>query len=185
MGLERPRHLPATLPRRAFIAAGGAGALCLIARSAKALDYPLRSVRIIVPYPPGGTADLMPRIVADWLSRKWGRAVVIENKAGAGGNIGAEAAFHAEPDGYTLLSSPPPPLVINQNLYPRLGFDPSAFMPVSVLGIVPNALVANPRKVAAATVADLIAYARAHPGTISRRPRATARPPISPRRCSR
>jgi tripartite-type tricarboxylate transporter receptor subunit TctC len=101
------------------------------------------------------------------VSRKWGQSVVIENKAGAGGNIGAEAAFHAEPDGYTLLSSPAPPFVINQNLYRRLGYDPAAFTPISVLGIVPTGLVASPDKVNAATVADLINYARAHPGEIS------------------
>jgi tripartite-type tricarboxylate transporter receptor subunit TctC len=122
--------------------------------------YPQRTVRIIVPFAPGGTADLMPRIVGDWLSRKWGQPVVIENRPGAGGNVGAEAVFRAEPDGYTLLSSPPPPLVINQNLYPRLG-------PVSVMGLIPNALVVSPRKVAATTVADFIAHARANPGAIS------------------
>jgi tripartite-type tricarboxylate transporter receptor subunit TctC len=93
--------------------------------------------------------------------------VVIENRPGAGGNVGAEAVFRAEPDGYTLLSSPPPPLVINQNLYPRLGFDPAAFVPVSVMGLIPNALVVSPRKVAATTVADFIAHARANPGAIS------------------
>jgi tripartite-type tricarboxylate transporter receptor subunit TctC len=132
-----------------------------------AQDFPRHAVKIIVPYPAGGTADLMPRIVFDYLSRKWGQPVVIENKAGAGGNIGAEAAFHAEPDGYTLLSTPPPPLAINQNLYPRLGYDPAEFMPISVMGIVPNALVVSPGKVAATTVADFIAYARANPGKIS------------------
>ena len=129
--------------------------------------YPQRTVRIIVPFAPGGTADLMPRIVGDWLSRKWGQPVVIENRPGAGGNVGAEAVFRAEHDGYTLLSSPPPPLVINQNLYPRLGFDPAAFVPVSVMGLIPNALVASPRKVAATKVADFIADARANPGKIS------------------
>ena len=92
--------------------------------AAGAQDYPTRAVKIIVPFPAGGTADLMPRIIADWLSRKWKQAVVIENKPGAAGNIGAEAAFYAEPDGYTLLSAPAPPLVINQSLYPKLGFDP-------------------------------------------------------------
>jgi tripartite-type tricarboxylate transporter receptor subunit TctC len=132
-----------------------------------AQDFPRHAVKIIVPYPAGGTADLMPRIVFDFLSRKWGQPIVIENKAGAGGNIGAEAAFHAEPDGYTLLSTPPPPLVINQNLYPRLGYDPAAFLPIAVMGIVPNALVVSPHKVAATTVADFIAYARANPGKIS------------------
>jgi tripartite-type tricarboxylate transporter receptor subunit TctC len=135
--------------------------------AAGAQDYPTRSVKIIVPFPAGGTADLMPRIVADWLSRRWKQAVVIENKPGAAGNIGAEAAYNAEPDGYTLLSAPPPPLVINQSLYPKLGFDPSAFVPVSVMGIVPNALVLNPNKVAAKAVAELIAYARANPGKLT------------------
>jgi len=131
-----------------------------------AQDYPRRTVKVIVPFPAGGTADLMPRIVFDVLSRKWGQPVVIENKPGAGGNIGAEAAFNAEPDGYTLLSTPPPPLVINQNLYPRLGFDPAAFVPVAVMGVVPSALVVSPGKIAATTLADFIAYARLNPGRI-------------------
>jgi tripartite-type tricarboxylate transporter receptor subunit TctC len=135
--------------------------------AAQAQDYPARAVRIIVPFPPGGTADAMPRIVGDWLSRKWGQPVVIENKAGAAGNIGAEVAYNADPDGYTLLSAPPPPLVINQNLYPKLAFDPTQFVPVSVMGIVPNAMVVNPRKIAANTVAEFIAYARANPDKVS------------------
>jgi tripartite-type tricarboxylate transporter receptor subunit TctC len=132
-----------------------------------AQDFPRRAVRIIVPYPAGGTADLMPRVVFDVLSRKWGQPVVIENKPGAGGNIGAEAAFHAEPDGYTLLASPPSPFVINQSLYRKLGYDPAAFVPVSVMGIVPTGLVASPGKAGTATVTDLIAHARAHPGEIT------------------
>src|SRR5262245_10962792 len=134
---------------------------------AAAQTYPSRTVRIIVPFPAGGTADVMPRVVADWLSRKWGQPVVIENRTGAAGNIGAEAAWRAEPDGYTLLSAPPPPLVINQNLYPKLAFDPLQFAPISVMGIVPNALVVNPSKVAARTVAEFIAQAQANPGKIS------------------
>lgn len=142
-------------------------ALAVIPASARAENYPNRTVRIIVPFPAGGTADVMPRVIADWLSRKWGQAVIIENKTGAAGNIGAEAAYGAAPDGYTLLSSPAPPLVINQNLYPKLGFDPTQFVPISVLGIVPNALVVNPQKVTANTVADFIAYAKANPGKIS------------------
>jgi tripartite-type tricarboxylate transporter receptor subunit TctC len=132
-----------------------------------AQDYPSRSVRIVVPFPPGGTADAMPRIIGDWLARKWGQAVVIENKAGAGGNVGAEVVANADPDGYTLLSSPPPPLVINQNLYPKLGFDPLAFVPISVMAIVPNALVVNPVKITASTVPQFIALARANPGKIT------------------
>jgi tripartite-type tricarboxylate transporter receptor subunit TctC len=132
-----------------------------------AQEFPRRAVKVIVPFPAGGTADLMPRVVFEFLSRKWGQPVVIENKPGAGGNIGAEAVFNAEPDGYTLLSTPPPPLVINQNLYPRLAFDPAAFVPVAVMGSVPNALVVSPGKVAAVTIADFIAYAGLNPGKIS------------------
>jgi tripartite-type tricarboxylate transporter receptor subunit TctC len=138
-----------------------------VAAQDMARDYPRRAVKVIVPYPAGGSADLMPRIVFDALSRKWGQPVVIENKPGAGGNIGAEAAFNAEPDGYTLMSSPSPTLVINQNLYPRLGYDPAAFVPISVMGSVPSGLVVSPGKVGAATVADFIAYARANPGRLS------------------
>jgi tripartite-type tricarboxylate transporter receptor subunit TctC len=138
-----------------------------LALPAAAQDYPTRPVKIIVPFPAGGTADVMPRMVGDWLSRKWGQPVVIENKAGAAGNIGSEVAYNAEPDGYTLLSAPPPPLVINQNLYPKLGFDPAKLVPISVMGIVPNALVVNPNKIPAATVADFIAYAKANPGKVS------------------
>jgi len=133
---------------------------------ARAQDYPTRAVKIIVPFPAGGTADAMPRLIGDWLSRKWGQPIVIENRAGAGGNIGAEAAFKAEPDGYTLLSAPAPPLVINQNLYPRLGFDPLAFEPIAVMSRVPNSLVVNP-KIAAKTIPEFIDYARANPGKIT------------------
>jgi tripartite-type tricarboxylate transporter receptor subunit TctC len=150
------------------IAAALLAVLALAAAPARgAPDYPHRAVRVIVPYAAGGTADVMPRVVFDWLSRKWGQPVTIENKSGGGGNVGSEAAFNAEPDGYTLLASPSPPYVINKNLYPHLNYDPAAFVPVSVMGIVPNALVVSPRKIAATSVADFIAYARAHPGGIS------------------
>src|SRR5277367_3277709 len=111
----------------------------LVAPVAQADDYPSRTIKIVVPFPAGGTADVMPRIIADWLSRKWGQSVIIEDRSGAGGNVGAEVAAKADPDGYTLLSSPPPPLVINQNLYPHLNFDPSQFVPIVVLARVPNA----------------------------------------------
>src|SRR5262249_24295592 len=90
--------------------------------SARAEDFPDHTVKVIVPFPAGGTADAVPRIVGDCLSRKWGKTVVIENRTGAAGNIGAEVVYRSIPDGYTLLSTPPPPLVINQNLYPKLGF---------------------------------------------------------------
>jgi tripartite-type tricarboxylate transporter receptor subunit TctC len=134
---------------------------------ARAEDYPSRPVKIVVPFPAGGTADVVPRIVAEWLSRKWGQPVVLENRTGAGGNIGAEFVAKSDPDGYTLLSAPPPPLVINQNLYPQLGFDPTQFVPIVVIGRVPNALVVNPDKIAAKTVKDFIAYAQANPGKVT------------------
>ena len=141
-------------------------ALVVLSPGAQAQDYPTRPVKIIVPFPAGGTADAMPRVFADWLSRKWGQPVVIENRTGAAGNIGAEAVFKADPDGYTLLSAPPPPLVINHNLYPKLAFDPTAFAPMMIMGRVPNALVVNP-KIKANTVAEFIADAQARPGAIT------------------
>ena len=112
-------------------------------------------VKIIVPFAAGGTADAIPRLVGDWLSRKWGQPVVIENRTGAAGNIGADFAYHSAPDGYTLLSSPPPPLVINQNLYPNLGFDPAKFEPIIVMAHVPNALIVNPKNLKASSVPEL------------------------------
>ena len=143
-------------------------ALLALPAAALAQNYPDRTVKIIVPFPPGGTADAMPRIVADWLSRKWGQAVIIENKAGAGGNVGADAAYHSDPDGYTLFSSPPPPLVINQNLYAKLNFDPAQFIPLAVMGRVPNALLTNsPKLKNVKTVADFIAFAKANPGVLN------------------
>jgi len=150
----------------ASVVAAFACALLATPSSVHAQDYPTRAVKIIVPFPAGGTADVMPRIFADWLSKKWGHPVVVENRAGAGGNIGAEAVAKAEPDGYTLLSAPAPPLVINHNLYPKLGFDPTEFVPIAVMGRVPNALVVNPG-VAAGSVAELIAYAKANPGKLT------------------
>ena len=126
-------------------------------------DYPDRAVKIIVPFPAGGTADAVPRIVADWLSRKWSQPVIIENRTGAAGNIGAEQVFRATPDGYTLLASPPPPLVINHNLYPKLGFDPTKFEPVIVMAQVPNAVIVNPDSIKASSVPELIEYLKANP----------------------
>src|SRR6185369_9312742 len=125
---------------------------------ARAGDYPDRPVKIVVPFPSGGTADAIPRIVADWLSRKWSQPVVIENRTGAAGNIGAEQVYHSTPDGYTLLSSAPPPLVINHNLYPKLGFDPTKFEPVIVMAQVPNALMVNPTNIKASSLAELIEF---------------------------
>jgi tripartite-type tricarboxylate transporter receptor subunit TctC len=128
-----------------------------------AAGYPAKAIRIIVPFPAGGSADLMPRAFAEKLAAKWGQPVVVENRPGAAGNIGAELVFKAEPDGYTLLSAPPPPLVINGSLYSRLAFDPAQFTPVALIGSIPNVMLVHPR-VTVATVPEFIALARANPG---------------------
>src|SRR6195952_2653331 len=158
---------------RVFVGRTAIGlALCLAASNgfespAWADGYPDRAVKIIVPFPAGGTADAVPRLVADWLSRKWGQPVVIENRTGAAGNIGAEAVFRAAPDGYTLLSAPPPPLVINQSLYPKLGFDPAKFEPIIVMAQVPNALIVNPDNVKASSLRELVEYLQENPDKVT------------------
>jgi tripartite-type tricarboxylate transporter receptor subunit TctC len=134
--------------------------------AAHAQDYPSRPLKLIVPYPAGGTTDILPRIMQEWLSRKWGQPVVIDNRSGAAGNLGAEAAFKAEPDGYTILVTAPSPMTVNQSLYPKLNFEPSEFVPVSILATIPTGLIVSPR-VPANTVAEFIAYARANPGKIN------------------
>jgi len=144
------------------------GAAMALPMAAQAQDaFPDRAVRIVVPFPAGGTADAMPRVVGEWLSRKWGQPVVVENRTGAAGNIGAEIVARAEPDGYTLLSAPPPPLVINHNLYPNLTFDPTRFIPVAVMGRVPNAMMVNPKNVPEKTVQEVIDRAHANPGKLT------------------
>ena len=154
------------MPRRVLGLALGLSGLVAASLPVQAQDYPTRAVKIIVPFPAGGTADAMPRLIADWLSRKWGQPVVIENKAGAAGNIGTAEFSKADPDGYTLLSAPPPPLVINQSLYPKLNFDATTFEPIILISRVPNSLVVNP-KVTAKTVPEFIAMAKADPGKIT------------------
>jgi tripartite-type tricarboxylate transporter receptor subunit TctC len=141
--------------------------LALFHGSALAQAYPDHAVKIIVPFPAGGTADAVPRIVADWLSRKWGQPVIIENRTGAAGSIGAELAYRSAPDGYTLLSAPPPPLVINQNLYSTLPYDPTKFEPIIVMSKVPNALFVNSNNIKAANVPELIEYLQRNPGKVT------------------
>ena len=125
--------------------------------------YPSRLIKIVVPFPAGTTADEIPRLVAEKLSARWGQTIIIENRPGATGNIGANIVAKADPDGYTLLSTAPPPLVINQSLYPNLGFDPAAFVPVSLMAVVPNLLVGR-RALPANNLQELIALARNKPG---------------------
>jgi tripartite-type tricarboxylate transporter receptor subunit TctC len=128
--------------------------------------YPSRTIKIIVPLPPGPVADVLPRVVAQKLAAKWGQAVIIENRPGASLNIGAEVVAKAEPDGYTLLATPPGPLVVNQHFFPNLGFDPTAFVPVTVMVKVPAVVVVNPG-VPVSSLRELIAFAKANPGKLS------------------
>ena len=160
------RHADSRIFRTASFIIAAALLLCTSA-SAFAQDYPNRPVKIIVPFPAGGTADAVPRLVAEWLSRKWGQPVIIENPTGAAGNIGADMAYRAEPDGYTLLSAPPPPLVINLNLYPNLAFDPMKFEPIIVMAQVPNGVIVNPSRVSAKTMPEFLAHLKANPGKVT------------------
>lgn len=153
--------------RAALLLTLGIACLAAFAGASRAQVYPDRPVKIVVPFPAGGTADAVPRLVAEWLTKKWGQPVLIENRTGAAGNIGAETVFRAEPDGYTLLSAPPPPLVINQSLYPKLGYDANKFIPIIVIAQVPNALIVNPDKIKAKTVAEFIDYVKKNPGKVT------------------
>lgn len=134
--------------------------------AAQAQDYPSRPVKVVVPFPAGGASDVLARIVAEKLQAKWGQPFVVENRSGAAGNIGAESVFKAEPDGYTLLSAPPPPLVINKRLYAKLAYDSDAFAPVTLIAVVPNVLMVHP-KVGVSSVQELIAYAKANPDRLN------------------
>jgi tripartite-type tricarboxylate transporter receptor subunit TctC len=146
-----------------------ATALLVVAHAAGAQDagnWPAKTIRIVVPFPAGGTADILPRVLSEKLSTRFGQSVVVENRAGAAGNIGAEQVYKAEPDGYTFLSAPPPPLVINPSLYAKLAHDPTLMVPVAVIAAVPNVLLVHP-KVPAATMQEFIAYARANPDKLN------------------
>jgi tripartite-type tricarboxylate transporter receptor subunit TctC len=134
-----------------------------VAPSANAQTWPQKAVRIIVPFPAGGSNDALCRIVADKLSGDWKQPVIVDNKAGAGGNIGAEVAYSAPADGYTLLCSPPGPLSINHNLYKSLPYDWSKFAPITILALSPNVITAR-KDLPANTAQEFIAWAKANPG---------------------
>jgi len=134
--------------------------------AAQAQDYPTRTIKMIVPYPAGGITDVLPRLMQEFLTHRWGQPIVIDNRTGAAGNIGAEAAFKSDSDGYTLLVTAPSPLTVNQSLYPKLNFEPSEFVPVTILATIPTGFIVGPH-VKANTVAEFIAYAKANPGKIN------------------
>jgi tripartite-type tricarboxylate transporter receptor subunit TctC len=139
-------------------------ALLLLAAPAFAQsDYPAKPVRIVVPFPAGGSADILCRLVGEKLSSAWGQPVLIDNRAGAGGNVGAEIVYRADPDGYTLLCSPPGPLSINHNLYKTLPYDWTKFVPIGVLALVPNVITAR-IDLPANSLQEFIVWAKANPG---------------------
>ncbi len=131
-----------------------------------AADYPKRPIRVVVCVPAGGGVDTVTRIVADKLGQRLGQPVVVENRTGQSGNIGAEYVYSAEPDGYTLLASQPAPLTVNVLLYRKVNFDPTAFIPVAIMTAIPNTLTVRP-DFPAKTIQEFIAYAKAHPNTLN------------------
>jgi tripartite-type tricarboxylate transporter receptor subunit TctC len=133
---------------------------------AAALDYPTRPVRWVVGFAPGGANDILARLIGQRLSERMGQPFVIENKAGAGGNVGAEAVINAEPDGYTVLLVNPSNF-INTSLYANMKFDfPRDVAPVASFIRVPNVMTVG-KDIQATTVAEFIAYAKANPGKIN------------------
>ena len=160
-----------SLPRRRLLTFAAAMAAAPRLAFAQAGAWPNRTVRIVVPFAPGGTTDILARALAPELGRVFGQTFIVDNKPGAGGNLGAAEVAKSAPDGYTLLMGTVGTHGINQSLYPKLPFDPiKDFAPVTLVAGVPNVLVMNPAKAEAlkiATVPDLIRYAKANPGKLN------------------
>lgn len=150
-----------SISRRAMLTVCGAA---ILSGAARAENYPARPVKIVVPYPAGGSNDIIARILAQKLGEKEGQSFFVENRAGASGNIGAEVVATSAADGYTLLVTAPPPLTTNVALYKSLPFDPTtAFAPVALLATVPIVLMVHP-SLPVKDVQELIALAKAKPG---------------------
>src|ERR1700675_4270238 len=153
------------LTRREAIAGGGGPLAWLAGAPARAQSvYPGRTIKMIVPYPAGGTTDLLGRLIADQIKTGLDATVVVENKPGAGTTLGADQVAKSEPDGYTLLMATSTTLAINKTLYKKLAYDPvKDFTPVALVAGVPFALIVNPQ-VPAKTLPEFIAYAQSTPG---------------------
>ena len=154
---------------RKFLGAVAAAAMLVLAGQSSAqpeANYPVRAVKIIVSAPPGGGVDIIARVIADRLAKMLGQPFVVENRPGAGGNLGAETVAQAEPDGYTILAAQPSPLTTNIVLYKKLNFDPTAFEPLAIMSTIPNTLVVR-SEFPANTVQELITYAKANPGKVN------------------
>jgi tripartite-type tricarboxylate transporter receptor subunit TctC len=152
--------------RRTLLAAAVLAGAGLPAAAQDAASYPNKPIRMIVNFPPGGSLDVITRVVCQKLSERLGQPVVVENRTGAGGNIGAAAVATAAPDGYTLLSTPPGPLTINQFLYREMPYDPGKLVPVMLMSSMPNVITAR-TGLPANSVRELIAYAKANPGKVT------------------
>src|SRR5215831_16125839 len=151
----------------AFVALAAAASVALRSAPSPAQEpYPFRTVKIVVPAVPGSTTDALARIVADQLSQKWGKATIVENIPGGAMNIGALSVARAAPDGYTLLIAPPSPLSFNHLLYRDPGYEPTKFVPITMLAKIPNVLVVR-NELAASSLKQLIAYAKVNPGKLS------------------
>jgi tripartite-type tricarboxylate transporter receptor subunit TctC len=153
---------------RRLVAIAASGLIWAIAPASAQSDpsYPAKPVKFVVNVAPGGGVDTATRIIANKLFASFNQTFVVENRPGAGGNIGAEAVFHAAPDGYTLLASSPSPLAINGWLYKKLNFAPEGFEPVAMMSRIPNVLIVRP-DFPAKTVAELVAHAKANPGKLN------------------
>jgi len=137
-----------------------------VATPASAQTFPTKAVHIVVPFAAGGALDAVTRAIAEQLQARWGYPVIVENRTGASGNVGADYVAHAEADGHTLMASPPPPLAVNQFLFRSLTFKPSEFPTVAILATAPNILIAR-SGIPASSMPDLIALAKAAPGKLS------------------
>jgi tripartite-type tricarboxylate transporter receptor subunit TctC len=152
--------------RNALRLVAGAVALPLLSFTVRAQVYPARPIRWVVPFPPGGATDVVARVVSQWLSERFGQPVVIENRGGAGGNIGVQAVVNAPPDGYTMLLIPTS-ATINATLYDTLPYNILRdIAPVSGLVLSPNVMIVNPA-LPVRSVAEFIAYTKANPGKIN------------------
>jgi tripartite-type tricarboxylate transporter receptor subunit TctC len=148
-------------------AASALGLLALTPLAAQAQAFPTKAITIIVPFSAGGTTDILARVLGQFISKDLGQPVIIDNRAGAGGNIGTQLVARAAPDGYTILMGTVGTHAINQSLYPKLGFDPiKDFAPLTRVALVPNLLVANPAQ-PFKTVKELMAYAKTNPGKVT------------------
>jgi tripartite-type tricarboxylate transporter receptor subunit TctC len=151
---------------KALARLGAACCLGLALAPAGAAEFPSKTVRLVVPFAAGGLADVLARLVGAELQASVPQGVIVDNRVGAGGGIGADAVYKSEPDGHTLLVSSPGPIAINQGLYPNLPYDPTQWAPVAVLASVPNALIVSPR-LPVKNAQEFVAYAKAHPGQVT------------------